>query len=110
MLTTLTVSRRVVNGVILLYHLGDAHAKSGCTHVPYSHTRRSRSLARSPPSAGEDANPPGCQRHRRTGGPAARQTLLRTPSVIRPHAQVAATRHAKRAVCLWQAPSPICER
>jgi hypothetical protein len=32
---------------------------------------------------------------------------LRAPSVIRPHAEIAATRHAKRAVCLSQAPSPI---
>jgi hypothetical protein len=98
------------NGAILRYHLRDAYAKSGCTRVPDTHIRRSRSLARSPPSAGEDANPPGGQRHRRTGSSAARQTLRRAPSVIRSHAQIAATRHAKRAARLWQAPSPICQR
>src|SRR5262249_35232812 len=84
-----------------------ADAKDGCTQVSDDYTRRSRSLARSASTAGEDADPPGCQRDRRTAGAAARQTLLRAPSVIRQHAQITATRHAKRAVRLWQAPSPV---
>ena len=86
----------------------DADAKDGCTHVPDAYTRRSRRLAQPAPSACEDANPTGCERSRHPGGAAAREALLRTPSVLRPHAQTAATRHAKRAVRLRQAPRPVC--
>src|SRR5262245_1180543 len=67
-------------------------------------------MARLAPSAGEGPNPPGRQRHRRSGGSTARQTLLHAPSVIRPNARIAATRHAKGAVRLRQAPPPICKR
>ena len=85
----------------------DAHAKDGCMRVPDAHTRRSRRLAEPAPPACEDANPPGCEKSRHRSGAAAREALLRAPSVVRPHAQTAATRNAKRAVCLPQAPPAV---
>src|SRR5262249_34554793 len=86
----------------------DADTENGRTHVSDAHTCRSRRLARSTPSTCEDADPPGCEKSGRTGAAAARQALLHAPSVVRPDAQAAATRHAKRALCLPQASPPVC--
>ena len=86
----------------------NAYTKRVCTHVPEAHIRRSQRLARSASSTCEDANPPGCEKSGSTGYAAARETLLRSPSVVRPHTQTAATRDAERAIRLRQAPPPVC--
>src|SRR5262245_2292964 len=86
----------------------NAYTKEICTHVPDAHIRRSQRVARSASSARWDANPPGCENNCNTGCAAAREALLRSSSVVRPHAQTAATRDAKRTVRLHQAPPSVC--